>query len=321
MTLSEFDLIKRYFSGGLYQREDVTLGIGDDCALLQVPAGQELAVTIDTLVEGVHFFPGADPEALGHKALAVSLSDLAAMGATPAWATLALTLPRSDSDWLQAFSRGLGNISRRYQVQLIGGDTTRGSLSITLQLQGFVEPGRALRRNGARVGDLIGVTGTVGDAGLALLALQGRYDAGDALGWVRDRLERPQPRVAAGRALVGLARAAIDISDGLLADLGHICERSGTGATLHLEQLPLSPPVVRYLGEKGDWSMPLSAGDDYELCFSVPPRVQRAVERAIRDTGCAVSWVGVIDPDPGIRCLLPGGTALAVDAGGYEHFC
>jgi thiamine-monophosphate kinase len=320
MALSEFDLIRRYFADGFCGRNDVILGIGDDCALLQVPAGQELAVTIDTLVEGVHFFPGADPGSLGHKAMAVNLSDLAAMGATPAWATLALTLPGSNPDWLQAFSRGMGDLSRRHQVQLIGGDTTRGGLTITLQLHGFVEPGRALRRDGARAGDLIGVTGTLGDAGLALLALSGQYGVIDALEWVRRRLERPEPRVAAGRSLIGLAHAAIDISDGLLADLGHICERSGTGASLQLARLPLSPPVERYLAERGDWSMPLSAGDDYELCFSVPPRAQRAVEGAIRASGCAISWIGTIEQAPGIRCLLPDGGTLDVAAAGYEHF-
>lgn len=321
MALSEFGLIRRYFAQGTFERDDVPLGVGDDCALLRVPVGLDLAVTMDTLVEGVHFLPGSDPEALGHKTLAVSLSDMAAMGAEPAWATLALTLPRSDPPWLEAFSRGLAGLARAHRVQLVGGDTTRGPvLTLTLQLQGFVAPGRALRRDGARPGDLIAVTGTLGDAGLALRALQGEYAAGTALATLRARLERPRPRVALGRALVGLATAAIDISDGLLADLGHLCEGSGTGATLELGSLPLAPAVAAYLARSGDWSLPLAAGDDYELCFTVPPGSQAAVERAAARCGCAVAWVGVLESEAGIRCRLPDGTLLETPEEGYEHF-
>ena len=317
MMISEFDLISRYFANSTGQREDVALGVGDDCALLRVPEGYELAVTMDSLVAGVHFYPDADPESLGHKALAVNLSDLAAMGARPAWATLALTLPETDLEWLAAFMTGFRSLADRYGVQLIGGDTTHGPLSMTLQAHGFTRPGKALRRDSARVGDLVGVTGTLGDAGLALMP---EYDAGEHRAYLRDRLERPAPRVEAGLTLIGMAHAAIDISDGLLADLGHICERSGTGATLNLEQIPLSPAVLAYVKKRHDWSIPLSAGDDYELCFTVPTGRRQEVEARLLDIGCGLTWIGVIEGSAGIRCLGADGREVDIGSRGYQHF-
>jgi len=317
MRFSEFDLISHYFANSTRQREDVALGVGDDCALLCVPEGYELAVTVDSLVAGVHFHPGVDPESLGHKALAVNLSDLAAMGARPAWVTLALTLLENDPGWLSAFMTGFRSLADRYEIQLIGGDTTHGPLSMTLQAHGFAWPGKALRRDSARVGDLVGVTGTLGDAGLALMP---EYDAGEHRTYLRNRLERPTPRVEAGLSLVDQAHAAIDISDGLLADLGHICERSGTGATLNLEQIPLSPAVLAYVKKRHDWSIPLSAGDDYELCFTVPPERRQEVEARLLDISCGLTWVGVIEGSAGIRCLGSDGREVEIGSRGYQHF-
>jgi thiamine-monophosphate kinase len=317
---SEFDIIDRYFAVGPVRRTDVALGIGDDCALLEVPPGHQLAVSIDTLVEGTHFRPGVDPEALGHKALAVNLSDLAAIGADPAWATLALTLPRADEAWLEPFARGFLALAAEFGVQLVGGDTTRGPLSITVQVHGFVEPGRAIRRDGAKPGDLVYVTGTLGDAGLALLAQQGLFVEPGTLGFLRARLDRPTPRLAEGRALAGLASAAIDVSDGLVADLGHICERSGVGATLHLDRLPCSPAVRAYVDETGDWSVPLSSGDDYELCFTVAEARQTEIEALGTRLACSVTWIGTIDRARGLRCIGPGGDLVHQGFGGYDHF-
>jgi thiamine-monophosphate kinase len=317
---SEFQLIEHYFSRLGARRSDVPLGVGDDCALLRVPPGQQLAVSIDSLVEGTHFLPGVDAESLGHKALAVNLSDLAAMAAEPAWVTLALTLPRVDETWIEAFCRGFARLAARHQVQLVGGDTTRGPLSITVQVHGFVEPGRALRRDAARPGDLIYVTGTLGDAGLALLALQGGYAAGEHLAALRRRLERPEPRLAEARALRDLASGAIDISDGLLADLGHICERSNVGATLQQAAIPLSEALAAYVRATADWSMPLAAGDDYELCLIIPADRQAAVETVGQSLDVPLSLIGRIEAGGAIRCLDAAGTPIAVARGGYDHF-
>lgn len=317
MPISEFELIERFFSSARLMREDVLLGVGDDCALLKPAAGQILAVSIDTLVEGVHFREDIDPQRLGHKALAVNLSDLAAMGAVPAWATLALTLPRSDSRWLAAFMHGFNALSERHQVQLVGGDTTRGPLTITVQVHGFIPQGQALTRDAAKPGDRIGVSGTLGDAGLALRQLAAGLVASGSL---LERLESPEPRLATGLALRGLANAAIDISDGLVADLGHICQRSRVGARLELDKLPLSPEVGSYVKKSGDWSLPLTAGDDYELCFTVPADRIALVEAAMGHIKQSFCWIGVIETDPGIRCFGPEGHQFEVTAGGYQHF-
>ncbi|MCW8902314.1 thiamine-phosphate kinase [Sedimenticola sp.] len=320
MPASEFQLIDDYFSRLGAERADVPLGVGDDCALLRVPEGKLLAVSIDTLVEGTHFLPGADAESLGHKALAVNLSDLAAMGADPAWVTLALTLPRVDEAWIEAFCRGFAVLASRYQVQLVGGDTTRGPLSISVQAHGFVEPGQALRRDAAKPGDLIYVTGTLGDAGLALLAASGGYEAGDQLMVLQRRLDRPEPRIEVAQALRDLATGAIDISDGLLSDLGHICDKSGVGATVRQAAIPLSEPVVAYVQTTGDWSIPLAAGDDYELCLIVPVAHQARVEAAGKRLEVPLRLIGRIDAGSGIRCTDEAGNPIALVQGGYDHF-
>ena len=317
--MNEFALIRTYFSAVGAPRADVPLGVGDDCALLRVPPGQQLAVSIDTLVGGVHFLPDCDPEAIGHKCLAVGLSDLAAMGAEPAWATLALTLPavlpRESPDWLPAFARGFGRLAAAHGVALVGGDTTRGPLSITVH--GLVPEGDGVRRDGARPGDLICVSGTLGDAGLALRQLLAGEVPGPVL---RARLERPTPRVALGLALRGLASAMIDCSDGLTADLGHILEASGLGAELDLAALPLDGAVAAAVARDGDWGLPLASGDDYELCLCLPAGHRGQLPELATRGGCHLTPIGRILATPGLVCRAPDGTRVDLQRPGFDHF-
>jgi len=310
MALAEFDLIKRYFAVHRLQNPFNELGIGDDCALLRLPAGQQLALTTDTMVENVHFFADVDPFALGHKLLAVNLSDLAAMGAEPFAVTLALTLPKVDEGWLKAFAAGFMQLAQYYRVDLIGGDTTAGPLTLSVQAMGSVPAGTALMRSSAKAGDLVFVTGTLGDAGLGLKIKQGFACTDPTL--PLQRFNQPTPRVAEGLLLREIAHACIDISDGLAADLGHILEQSRVGACLDWDRLPLSEQVRDYIECTGDWRMPLTAGDDYELCFTVPP------ERvAMLPNGCR--QVGIISAEPGLRLCREGRTEL-FEAKGFEHF-
>jgi thiamine-monophosphate kinase len=319
--MNEFALIRSYFSAVGAPRADVPLGVGDDCALLRVPPGQQLAVSIDTLVAGVHFLPDGDPEALGHKCLAVGLSDLAAMGAEPAWATLALTLPaalpRASPDWLPAFARGFGHLAATHGVALVGGDTTRGPLSITVQVHGLVPEGDGVQRGGARPGDLICVSGTLGDAGLALRQLLAGEVPGPAL---RARLERPTPRVALGLALRGLASAMIDCSDGMAADLGHILEASGVGAELDLAALPLDGAVAAAVARTGDWGLPLASGDDYELCCCLPAEYRERLPELAAHGGCTLTPIGRILATPGLVCRAPDGSRVDLQRPGFDHF-
>ncbi len=320
MPLTEFNLIERYFSRHGDSRDDVVLGIGDDAALVRVPEGMELVLAIDTLVAGVHFPVNTDATSIGHKALAVNLSDLAAMGAEPAWATLALTLPAADAQWLDDFSRGLFALADRHEVQLIGGDTTHGPLTITVQAHGFVPAGQALRRAGAQPGDLIYVTGTLGDAGLALLALQEEVKLPlKDRAFVVERLNRPEPRVALGQALRGIAHSTIDISDGLAADLTHILDASRIGATIQVERLPLSPVLQEYFHMIGGWIVPLASGDDYELCITVPPDQQAALESVCAQLDCRCTWIGSINKRLGLHCLMDDGAEIGAPSG-YQHF-
>jgi thiamine-monophosphate kinase len=310
MALAEFDLIRRYFAAHAPRHPFNQLGIGDDCALLNIPAGFQLAVTTDTMVENVHFFADADPELLGHKLLAVNLSDLAAMGAEPFAVTLALTLPQANENWLQAFSQGFMALARQHKVDLVGGDTTSGPLTLTVQAMGVVPQGGALLRSGAKVGDLIYVSGRLGDAGLGLKIKQG-YSCNkpaEAL----NAFNRPQPRNSEGIMLRGIAGACIDISDGLAADLGHILEQSGVGARLQWERLPLSAEVSEYVEHSGDWRMPLTAGDDYELCFTVAPD-------SVRHLPSSFVCVGVIEAQSGLRIERAGQLEI-LEAKGFEHF-
>lgn len=317
MPLSEFDIIERFFRRPGRSRDDVLLGIGDDAALLAVPCDRELAVAVDTLVAGRHFPPATPAFDIGHKALAVNLSDLAAMGAEPAWATLALTLPEVDKAWLQSFADGFFALADRHGVQLVGGDTTRGPLSVTVQVHGLVPGGRALRRDGARPGQRIFVTGTLGDAACALWLMQAGEQVAPRL---LERLNRPEPRVAFGRGLAAVASAAIDISDGLLADLGHVVTASNCGATLWVDRLPRSPLLTAQVPSAQLLLSQLSGGDDYELCFCVEPTKVAALQALARDCALAVTEVGVIESQPGVRCRHDDGSGYQPVERGFDHF-
>ncbi len=324
MTLSEFDIIRRYFAAAGARRNDVAVGIGDDAAVVDVPRGRQLVLAMDTLVSGVHFPEETRAEDIGYKALAVNLSDFAAMGAEPAWATLALTAPRNDPAWLAAFAEGFSVLARDTGVQLIGGDTTRGPLTVTVQVQGFVPHGQAVLRSGARPGDVVYVSGSLGDAGLALRRWQqGWAPISIDEQYLAMRLNRPVPRLAEGCALRGLASAMIDVSDGLAADLGHILEASGVGATLALDALPLSPVFQRVcaaMGQVQGARLALSAGDDYELCFTVPAARQEQVERQFAAFDCGCRVIGVIEERAGLRVRQTDGSPLLFEHGGYDHF-
>ena len=278
----------------------------------------DLVVTTDVLVEGVHFAPDTDAEAIGYKALAVNLSDLAAMGAEPAWASLNLSLPNADDAWLSKFSGGFSALAREFGVALIGGDTVSGPLVIGVQLIGYVVAGRALRRDGANIGDRIYITGTLGDAALGLMDRRGGLALADSdRAYVQQRLERPTPRVGCGLAIRGLASAAIDVSDGLVADLGHVLRASGVGARVELSQLPLSAAYRRC---NPGWAPALSHGDDYELCFTAPGEHDQAVRRALDDQSVSCAVIGVVDRDPGLRLIATSGAVYGHSATGYQHF-
>ena len=316
--MNEFELIRTFFARQDVARPDVAVGIGDDAALLQPPAGQQLAVTSDLLVSGVHFLPDADPYSLGHKALAVNLSDLAAMGAEPAWFMLNLALPKADANWLQPFCRGMFHLAREHNVQLVGGDTSRGPLTIAIEAHGFVPEGKALRRSGAKAGDRIYVTGTLGDAALALRHRLGgiRLPENDQAA-VAGRLDRPTPRVREGLLLRGIAHSAIDISDGLLADLGHILEMSRVGARINLDKIPVSPVCRPHLREAG-WDMVLATGDDYELCFTVPEKSVAGLEQLRPASG--FHCIGAIEAEPGLRIMDETGKPWRPRQTGHDHF-
>jgi thiamine-monophosphate kinase len=317
--ISEFDLIENYFTGMTAKRGDVVLGIGDDAALLRPPQGRDLAVSVDTLVAGVHFFHDVSPLVLGHKVLAVNLSDLAAMGAEPAWATLALTLPGIHDHWLREFCRGFSELAAHYDLQLVGGDTTSGPLSITVQVQGLLPMGKGLTRGGARVGDDIYVTATLGDAALALRYKREGDDRED-LPQLLQRLERPTPRVEVGLSLRDYASSAIDISDGLAADLGHILQASRVGARVELDKIPLSTPVSAAIQVSRDWSIAIAGGDDYELCFTMPPVHRDRAAAISRQTGVTITRIGVIEAQTDLRFLQPDGSRLTPEHIGYDHF-
>ncbi len=311
--MGEFDLIERYFKRPARR---AVLGVGDDCALLQAAAGMQLAISSDMLVEGRHFFPDVDPAALGHKALAVNLSDLAACGATPLAFTLALALPRVDEAWLAGFSAGLLALADAHGCELVGGDTTQGPLNICITVFGEVPRGQALLRSGAHVGDDIYVSGTLGDARLALEVLRGKLHLPpDEMARARTRLERPEPRVALGQALRGIASSAIDISDGLAGDLGHILKASGVGAALNTDAaLGLMAAGNRQL------EYVLSGGDDYELSFTAAPGARQAVEAAANRSGTAITRIGQIEQQPGLRLADAQGRPVAGNFRSFDHF-
>ena len=318
--MSEFDLINQYFKSAAINRKDVVLGIGDDCALLSPPPGKLLAISTDTLISGVHFPHTTSAENIGYKSLAVNLSDLAAMGADPAWVSLAISLPDANDIWLAAFMRGFNQLASAYNVSLIGGDTTRGTLSVSVNIVGFVEAGSALRRSAAKAGHIICVTGTLGDAGAGLdIVLNQKTLTGDNE-FLVDRLNRPQPRINAGQILSRYAVAAIDISDGLLSDLSHICEASQCGANIHLEKIPLSVQLINYYEATPDWQAIINAGDDYELCFCCAADEVEAIQQQMAEQHLQMTPIGEITEAAGINCLLHNKLQNFAINNGYNHF-
>lgn len=314
----EFGLIARYFTRPVTR---ALLGVGDDCALVHC-GNEALAITTDMLVAGTHFLPDTDPHALGHKALAVNLSDLAAMGAEPAWFTLSLALPGIDDAWLRPFAEGLLALADAHGIELIGGDTTRGPLTISVTAAGAVPPAEALRRDGAAVGDDVWISGSTGDAALGLAHLQKQIvlDASNAATCL-ERLHRPQPRVALGRALRGIASSAADVSDGLLADLGHILERSQRGAEIEFERLPRSAALRDCADQKLALACLVGGGDDYELVFTALPERRADIEAAGKAAGVPVTRIGRIVEGEPVACLLDaGGKPMHIERPGFDHF-
>jgi len=313
--MSEFDLIQRYFTR---PAPGAVLGVGDDAALVEVGAGKELAISSDMLVCGTHFLVDADPFLLGHKTLAVNLSDMAAMGALPRWATLSLALPIADEDWLQRFSAGFFALADAHGVELVGGDTTRGPLNLCVTILGEVPRGQALRRDGAEAGDDIWVSGVLGRAALGLAHLKGECVLDGA---ARDScvaaLQQPQPRVVLGKALRGIAHSAIDISDGLLADLGHILERSALGAELNLKSIPI---VQQGVAQPAAQQCALTGGDDYELCFTAPAAARDTLAAVAAQIALPLTRIGQIRAGQGWVLRDAAGKEIKIEKAGYDHF-
>jgi thiamine-monophosphate kinase len=318
--MNEFDLIRRLASAAGIAASGfarpAAVGIGDDAAVLDIPPSMQLVVTTDTLVAGIHFANDTGPADLGYKALAVNLSDLAAMGAEPAWHFLCLSGPRPEGDWLERFAAGMGELAAAEGTQLAGGDMTGGPLSVTITALGLVPRGQALLRSTARPGDLVVVSGVPGLAARALADPAPTGAGGDA---ARARLTRPQPRLALGQALRGRATACIDVSDGLAADLGHVLEASGLGGELWLERLPVTP-AFDPLEEHARWNLQLGGGDDYELCFTLPPQRASELDELAGRGGVELAVVGRVSDQEGLRCLRPDGAAFVPERSGWDHF-
>jgi len=313
--MSEFSLIGLLHEHIRIARDDVLLGTGDDCAIVDVPSGFQLAVSTDTLIAGRHFPLDTSAHAVGYKSLAVNLSDLAAMGATPAWVSLALTLPEQDKEWLTGFAQGFAELAAQYNVQLIGGDTTSGELTITLTVMGLLPAGRALKRSGAEVGDDIYISNTQGLGAAGFELIQAESDE-------RPNLDYPHPRVALGQALLGLSNSCIDISDGLLADLSHVLNGSGVGAEIQLEDLPISTQL-----EDMDYAdrlkLALCAGDEYELCFTAAPKQAGEITGLAGQLNLSLTKIGTITADAGLNLYKPNGESYDLSLlgeHGYNHF-
>jgi thiamine-monophosphate kinase len=318
MSLSEFDLIERYFRHCGVKREDVCLGVGDDAAVLECPPGQRLVAAMDTLVDGVHFPHGAPPTSIGHRALAVNLSDLAAMGARAAWALLALTLPEAQESWLAQFAAGFAGLARRHNVALVGGDTTRGPLCVTVQILGHVQ-GSAMLRSGGRPGDALFVSGTPGDAAAGLALEQGRWPASPGSRYLRERFLFPTPRMELGERLREYASACIDVSDGLLGDAGKLAAASGCGAQICYADLPLSQPLLWAAGAERAHELALTGGDDYELCFSVGPGQIDRLLAQMPPQRWGYTRIGTLREAPGVDVVREG-AVVAFAHSGYDHF-
>lgn len=319
MALSEFELIKHYFTGLGASRDDVILGVGDDAALVAPRTGRRLALSLDTLVAGVHFPADAPANAIGYKSLAVNLSDLAAMAAEPAWLLLALTLPQADPAWLERFATGLASLASEAGMALVGGDISRGqAVAVTVQVAGYVD--RALRRDGARPGDGLYVSGTLGDAALGLQLWQGGRRGGADAHCLIERLHRPTPRIALGQALAELANAAIDISDGLLADAAHLAERSAVAMIIEPHRLPLSAAFRRLAPAAQAATLALTGGDDYELCLSLPLDREEEAKARARQVGVSLTRVGRVEEGRGTRMISARGETMICKQPGYRHF-
>ena len=319
--MGEFELISRYFANSGAKRSDTTLGVGDDGAVLQVRDGYDLIVTTDTMVAGTHFFPDADPRALGHKLVAVNVSDLAAMGAEPAWLSLALTVPAVDDAWLAAFAAGLHETAEYYSCQLIGGDTTRGPTSLTMIAKGLVPRGKALSRSGAKVGDYLYVTGTLGDAALGLRLCQGQHEVSKKhQTHVLQRFHYPSARVALGQALRNIASSAMDLSDGLFSDIQHILHRSAVGASIDVSKLPLSQAVKDSCDAKTAIELALSGGEDYELLFTVPEAKRGSLDVLLSPYGIPLTCIGRITGVAGKLELKQGEQLYQYQHQGFVHF-
>ena len=320
MPLSEFELIDRYFRGCGAKRTDVRVGVGDDAAILACPAGTELVAAVDTLVAGVHFPHGSPPASIGHRALAVNLSDLAAMGARPAWALLALTLPEADEAWVSEFAAGMAALARAHDVALVGGDTTSGPLCVTVQVLGHVQSASALLRSGGGAGDVVFVSGTPGDAAAGLGIEQGRLTAtGEGLAYLRERFLYPAPRLALGERLRRYASACIDVSDGLLGDAAKLAHASGCGVELVYDQVPVSEALVQAVGEERARELALTGGDDYELCFSVGPAQVGRLLAELPPERWGYTRIGTLRQAAGAD-VLRDGTVMNFSHSGYEHF-
>lgn len=318
--LSEFDLIERYFRGCGAKRTDVRVGVGDDAAILACPSGSELVAAVDSLVAGVHFPHGSPPASIGHRALAVNLSDLAAMGARPAWALLALTLPQADEAWLSEFVEGMAALARAHDVALVGGDTTSGPLCVTVQVLGHVQSATALLRSGGSAGDAVFVSGTPGDAAAGLDVEQGKLTAaGEAAAYLRERFLYPSPRIALGERLRRYASACIDVSDGLLGDAAKLARASGCGVELAYHDVPVSEALVKAVGEERARELAFTGGDDYELCFSVRPAQVGKLMAELPPERWGYTRIGTLREAAGAD-VLRDGTVMGFSHSGYDHF-
>lgn len=319
--MSEFDWIawlKHQAQSKISARNDIIQGIGDDAAVCEVPTGMQLVISTDTLVSGVHFPEDTAPIDIGYKALAVNLSDIAAMGAEPCWLSLAISMPEMNWDWLTQFAEGLIDLAAEHGMQIIGGDTTRGPLSITITVHGLLPAGSARLRQYAQVGDDIWLTGSIGDAAAALKQWQNKQMQSMKL---RHRLDRPTARVQAGVAVRDLVHAMLDVSDGLAQDLGHILRASNVGAEIELGRLPVSASLLDFYPEdKERWQLQMAGGDDYELCFTAPASNAFAIELALAKAGVNASVIGLIRAENGLHCLMPNGEQLVLQSSGYQHF-
>ena len=320
--MKEFGVIEHFFKSKSFQRKDVVIGIGDDAAVTEVPPGQSLVTTTDTLISGVHFLPEVSAHSIAQKAIAVNLSDLAAMGAEPAWLSLSLSIPEVDESWLAEFSEGLREHAEYYSLQLIGGDTVQGPLSITITAQGFIPKKQALTRSNAKPGDLLYVTGTLGDAGLGLAILKGdkQLENVEHRDYLINRLNYPVPRLLAGTSLRRTASACMDISDGLISDVQHILRASQCGAIIHVDKLPLSAALSESVSASEATAFALSAGDDYELLFTVSEEQRGVLETTLSNSGVRTTCIGQLNGQPEKLELRLNDEPFSYREKGYQHF-